>query len=110
MAVDPFGTFVYVANQVSNSISAYTIDTSTGALTADIGSPFPAGSAPWSLADPSGKFAYVANASSSNISVYAIDAGSGSLTAVAARPSRRGASHTLSLSATSETGEGLLSR
>ena len=50
------------------------------------GSPFPAGSAPWSLTDPSGKFVYVANASSSNISVYVIDASSGALTAVGGSP------------------------
>jgi YVTN family beta-propeller protein len=86
VAVDPFGKFVYVANQVSNSISAYTINAATGALTAVNGSPFPAGSAPWSLTDPSGKFAYVANASSSDISVYAIDASNGALTAVSGSP------------------------
>ena len=64
---------------------AYKINTA-GALTAVNGSPFPSGSAPWSLTDPSGKFAYVANASSSNVSVYAIDASSGALTAVSGSP------------------------
>jgi len=86
VTVDPTGKFAYVANQVSNSISAYTINAATGALTAVSGSPFPAGSAPWSLTDPSGKFAYVANASSGSISVYAVDGSSGVLTAVSGSP------------------------
>jgi DNA-binding beta-propeller fold protein YncE len=45
-------------------ISGYTIDSTTGALTAISGSPFPdgIGTSPYSLAvDPTGKFAYVAN-------------------------------------------------
>lgn len=39
-AVDPSGSFVYVANSGSASISAYSIDTTTGVLTALAGSPF----------------------------------------------------------------------
>ena len=51
--------FAYVANEVSNNVSGYTINPSTGALTAIAGSPFAAGSIPSSVAvHPSGKFAY----------------------------------------------------
>jgi hypothetical protein len=38
--------FAYVANQISNNVSGYTIKPSPGALTAIAGSPFAAGSAP----------------------------------------------------------------
>ena len=57
MAVDPSGKFAYVANECisSNScsngtVSAYTIDGTTGALTAVTGSPFAAGAGPISVA------------------------------------------------------------
>jgi hypothetical protein len=42
--------FAYVANASSNNVSAYTIDSTTGALTAVSGSPFPAGTNPFSVA------------------------------------------------------------
>ena len=62
MTVDPSGRFAYVANLVGDNVSAYTINSSTGALSAVAGSPFAAGNDPWSVTvDPSGKFAYVAN-------------------------------------------------
>ena len=50
--------FAYVANQNSSNVSGYTINATTGALTAIAGSPFPAGALPGSVAvDPTGKFA-----------------------------------------------------
>jgi 6-phosphogluconolactonase len=81
------GRFAYVANAGSNYVSAYTIDASTGALSAVAGSPFAAGSFPTVVTlHPSGKFAYVANNVSNNISAYTIDAITGALTAVAGSP------------------------
>jgi 6-phosphogluconolactonase (cycloisomerase 2 family) len=57
--------FLYASNAVSNSVSAFTIDTGTGVLTAVAGSPFPtnaiddAGHSGISLgATPDGKFLY----------------------------------------------------
>jgi 6-phosphogluconolactonase len=75
------GRFAYVANQTSNSISAYSIDATSGALTPLSGSPFAStGTSPSALAvDPNGAFLYVANSASNDISVYAIDA-AGALT------------------------------
>jgi hypothetical protein len=74
------GEFAYVANTGSNNISAYTIDSSTGALTEISGSsesPFSAGTNPSSVTIvqlPGGEFAaYAANYNSANISVYTID-------------------------------------
>ena len=42
------GRFLYVANGGSNTISAYTIDANNGALTPVGGSPFAAGTVPYS--------------------------------------------------------------
>jgi 6-phosphogluconolactonase (cycloisomerase 2 family) len=42
VAVHPSGGFVYVANSGSANVSAYSVDTTTGALTALTGSPFAA--------------------------------------------------------------------
>ncbi len=71
------GRFAYVANQLSNDLSAYSIDSATGALTPIAGSPFAAsGTAPAALAvDPNGSFLYVVNNGSDNVSAYSIAAG-----------------------------------
>lgn len=80
-------TFAYVANANSNNVSAFTINPATGALVAVPGSPFAAGSTPFSVAvDPAGKFAYVTNLNSGNISAYTIDPVTGALSAVPGSP------------------------
>jgi len=49
-----------VANFGSDTVSGYTINPATGALTAIAGSPFAAGIEPIAIAvDPKGKFVYV---------------------------------------------------
>ena len=59
-AVDPTNHFVYVTNFTSNTVSAFTLNTTSGVV-AGVGS-FAAGARPGAVAvDPSGKFAYVAN-------------------------------------------------
>ena len=88
VAVDPSGRFTYVTNS-TGGVSGFMIDSSTGALTAIAGSPFPSGLFPASVAvDPSGKFAYVADQFSApnNISAYAIDPSTGVLSPVAGSP------------------------
>jgi 6-phosphogluconolactonase (cycloisomerase 2 family) len=91
VAVDPTGSFLYVANFGSNNVSAYTIDQTNGRLTIVPGSPFPAETDPQSLTvDPSGQFAYVANFASNTISAFRIEDGTtpggspGSLSFIAA--------------------------
>jgi 6-phosphogluconolactonase (cycloisomerase 2 family) len=80
--VDPSGKFAYAANYSSSTISVYTIDQTTGALTL-VGTPVTAGHGPYSVTvDPSGRFAYAANYHSGNISVYTIDQTTGALTTV----------------------------
>jgi 6-phosphogluconolactonase len=52
MVTDPDGRFLYVADfdaGVGGNISAFTVDTNTGALTLITGSPFPAGMGPMSM-------------------------------------------------------------
>ena len=87
VTVDPTGKFVYVALNGSNAISAFTIDSSTGALTTVVGSPFPAGSVPYMVrVDPSGRFAYATNHNSDDISAYSINSSTGALTPITGSP------------------------
>src|SRR5262249_50435556 len=87
------GGFVYVANCGSpcdaahpGSVSAYTIDGATGALTPVAGSPFPAGEGSLSVGvDPSGQFVYVGNSGSGDVSAYRI-AATGALTPIDGSP------------------------
>jgi YVTN family beta-propeller protein len=81
MAVDPTGTFAYVANSGSSDVSMYSINTTTGILTS-IGL-IDAGTNPSSVAvDPTGKFAYVTNSGSNDVSMYTINTTTGALTLI----------------------------
>jgi 6-phosphogluconolactonase len=86
------GRFAYVPNAVSNTISAYSINATSGALIAVAGSPFPAATFPSVITlHPSGNFAYVTH-DTNNISAYAIDASTGALSTVAGSPYGTGTS------------------
>jgi 6-phosphogluconolactonase (cycloisomerase 2 family) len=90
--VEPTGRFAYVANQTSNNISGYAINTSNGALTPIPGSPFAAGTGAFEVTvEPTGRFAYVVNSGSNNISGYTISASSGALTPLSGSPFPAGA-------------------
>jgi 6-phosphogluconolactonase len=109
LTVDPTGQFVYLSNCGSpcgsggGTVSAFTIDGTTGALTAIPGSPFPAG--PHSVmvtVDPTGQFAYVANYTNpGTVSAFTIDGTTGALTEVASSPFTAG---TLPISVTTTAG------
>lgn len=87
LAIDPSGRFVYVTNANSNTISAFSIDTNTGALTPISGSPFASGVGPWGASvDPTGKFLYVTNDGEGTVSAYTIDGTTGSLTPISGSP------------------------
>ena len=94
VTVDPSGRFLYTANLAVSafttvSLSAFTIDSVTGALTAVPGSPFPrrsGGAAILMAVDPSGKFLYVPNSSSGSISAFTINSTTGALTEVPGSP------------------------
>jgi 6-phosphogluconolactonase (cycloisomerase 2 family) len=76
VAVSHSGNFLYVANQLANFVSVFSINSTSGALT-PLGVPFydDGQSSPSGLAvTPNGGFLYIANAgaNSNNISAYAI--------------------------------------
>ena len=82
IAIDPTGTYLYVANFADGNVSSFSIDAQSGALTL-IGQPVPTGNlnnvpspAPISLqVDPSGRFVYVANQQDNSLSVFTAAAG-----------------------------------
>ena len=86
IAIDPTGTFAYVANETAATVSEYSINASTGALTAVSGSPLATVTSPESLAiDPAGRYLYAANVTAKNeIAVYSITPSSGVLAAAGA--------------------------
>jgi 6-phosphogluconolactonase len=80
--------YAYVAN--AGTLSAYSINPSTGGLTASVGSPlvlptsWPFGGISQIATDPSGQFLYLLDYS--GVYAYAIDRNTGALTAVAGSP------------------------
>jgi YVTN family beta-propeller protein len=90
IAMDPTGRFVYVTNSYGNSVSAYTLDRITGALTqldADAGTTgiqdFPCGPGPYRVAvHPDGRFLYVTNGLNSTVSLFSIATTTGALTRI----------------------------
>jgi 6-phosphogluconolactonase len=89
VAVDPSSRFAYAVNRLDNTISLFSIDPSTGNLTA-IGTAGTGGS-PFRIGfDPSGKFVYVANESSA-ISIYSF-ASNGMLTPAGTATTENGGS------------------
>jgi len=74
--------FLYVVNSIQGSVSGFSIDARSGALTS-VGAAVPADDSPiYAAATPDGKFLYVANANSgaNGVSGYRIDPMSGVLT------------------------------
>jgi 6-phosphogluconolactonase (cycloisomerase 2 family) len=93
ITVDPTGRFVYVSNYLSTanpvlgSISMFSINQTTGALTS-IGAEIATGSAAACYGikvDPTGRFLYVTNFRSATISMYSINQIMGLLTALTPR-------------------------
>jgi 6-phosphogluconolactonase len=86
LAVDSTGSYLYIARSGTNGgVAAYSIGAG-GVLNAIAGSPFRAGSRPFSiLLDKTGKYLYVANRTDSTVSGYSIGTGS-ALTAVSGSP------------------------
>jgi len=82
LAIDPSGSYLYVANTQSASISIFAISPQNappGTLTEVIGSPLAdIYSGPLALLlDPKGKYLYVANNGSNNVAVYSISPSTG---------------------------------
>jgi 6-phosphogluconolactonase (cycloisomerase 2 family) len=78
--------FAYAANADDNTISVYSIDSKTGALTA-VGTPVATGLSPHAIAaSPDGLHVYVANEMSNNVSAYEVNGATGVLTPIAGSP------------------------
>jgi len=88
IAVDRNGHYAYVTNEAAGSISIFSIDPVTGALTPIPGSPFPSpfpssNSGPTAFTFSSdGSLAYVANQRSGSVSLYSVNSITGLLTVV----------------------------
>lgn len=111
LVVHPSGQFVYASNAHSNSISAYRVDTQSGALTSLPNSPFDAGdnapmgkfmdpmldmppgagAMPYYIAtDPTGGFLYVTNWNAASVSGFQINKETGQLLPINGSPFRAG--------------------
>ena len=89
VAAEPLGKYLYAVNQNSNTVTGFSIDPGTGALSQIVQSPFSVGTTPVSMTiDPSGTFAYVINQGSSNITEFVVNTATGAL--VPARTYRSG--------------------
>ena len=77
---EPSGKYVYVANRGDGTVGAYSLNNSTGALTA-IGTAIAAGSGTTALSySNDGKYLYAVNSTAGTVSIFTINA-NGSLTA-----------------------------
>lgn len=92
LTTDPGGHFVYATNYVSNTVSAYTVDQTSGALTAVVGTPtVTVGSSPQAVSvDSSGQFLYVGHFGSHEVWEYSINGTTGALTFVRKMRSGKG--------------------
>lgn len=87
MAFDSVHNLLFVSNQNANSLSVFSVNTSTGMLTTVPGSPFTAGSRPTGVAvAPTAGLVFVGNQNDSTVSIFAINSMTGSLTPVAGSP------------------------
>ena len=86
VAVDPSTKFAYVPNNnsggaLTNGVSQYTINSTTGVLTPDTPAAVAAGNAPTAVVvDPTGKYAFVTNQTDNTISMFTISPTTGILT------------------------------
>ena len=65
--------FAYVANEGSNDVSTFNVDTATGALGSMVSSPMNGGGGPFGVAvHPNAKFAYVVNSTGRTVSSFLI--------------------------------------
>jgi len=87
LSIDPTGQFLYIA--ASTGVWGFTVNSTTGVLSAMAGSPFSDGSVlRESVIAPSGKFLYAIsnNTTLNTLSVFTINSSNGSLTPIAGSP------------------------
>ncbi len=98
--VDASEHFLYVTNFSDNTVSGLAIDSTSGALSPALNSPFTAGTGPISVT-ASAKALYVTNLGSGNVSAYSIDSTTGATTQLDKSPFSAG---TAPVSATIDPG------
>ena len=93
VTIDPSGKFLLVTNSsLSNSVSVFSIDSGSGALTPVAGSPFFANDTPSEiLVTPSGDLVYVSNPRIGSVTAFTFSASTGALTQVPGSPFASGA-------------------
>jgi 6-phosphogluconolactonase len=94
VAFSPGGGLFAVANENSDTVSVFSVTSSTGALTQVSGSPFATGTEPVTVAfSPGGGLLATANHGGANtVSVFSVNTSTGALTLVAGSPFATGAS------------------
>jgi hypothetical protein len=81
VAIDPSGSYLYVVNHTSQSVSAFSINWKTGELNAVVGAPFAAAAKPSSVeVNADGTGLSVAHFEDSSVSNFRIDPATGALT------------------------------
>ena len=85
LAADPFGLFLYVANQMDGTVSGFAI-AANGSLNSVPGSPFPAGQGAADVIVSNSGHVYVANSIAGTISAFSFSVPSGSLAEIAGSP------------------------
>jgi len=88
---NPTGGMLAVANYSDSTVSMFSVNDGTGALTA-LGSPTPTGQGPIGVAfDPTGRLLAIPNFNDSTLSLFAVTAQTGGLTQVSGSPLPTGA-------------------
>lgn len=86
LAMDSGGKYLYATDLFNNDVAGFTVNSSTGALTAANGSPFATGATPVQVVvDASSQFVYVSDSGSGifgGVSAFTLTSGSGMLTPV----------------------------
>jgi 6-phosphogluconolactonase (cycloisomerase 2 family) len=85
LATDFTGTYLVVANEMDNTVSAFSI-AANGSLSSLPGSPFSVGTSPSGVAFDNLQRLYVANSGSNNLSAFSINSTSGAVTPVPGSP------------------------
>jgi DNA-binding beta-propeller fold protein YncE len=81
LAIDPSSHYLYVVNQTSQSVSAFSINWKSGELNAVVGSPFAAAAKPSNVEiNPDGTGLSVAHFQDATVSYFRIDPATGALT------------------------------
>lgn len=96
------GRYAYVANEVTNRLSTFSVDLASGALSylSDIAT---GGNGPSSLRlHPNGQYLYLAHQGSSDIGIYAINPSDGTLAAISGSPVGSGGSGATDIVLTSD--------